>query len=293
MKYRVDLDFVGINSAADAYGGKLQAWSFKEIEGEVWFKQFRTEVINSIGKKYTPIYRMADGEYRFLMGRKFNPHRNPIWKEFLAVYAERLGLWDKRGWKTSWGESYPIDEHNKLKDTLLKDIKFITKYGYIGLYLNDNGLNAFTEYNKHIVPYLSKNNIFIRNENYIPFHFVVALLVNNGWEVFIEERNILVVSGTSDETEHKIVANLKSLGAKSVQFMRISKNSSLKSELDLKVINCRPDICFVAAGIGSAHVLKQLSPLNTVALDIGGFLNCLIDYEYHVHGGLFRLPKVK
>lgn len=291
MKYRVDIDFIGLGGASKAYGGKLEAWSFFKITGKEWFRDFRQNILNNIGKQFLPVYRMADGEFRFLMGRKYNFHRKPIYKELIAVTAEKVGLINSNKWKTSWGEEYSPYEKKRLSIKLLNDIKYISETGYLACYINDNGLNAFTEYNKHAPTFLSKNNITFDEKNYIPFHFVVGLLINNEWKDLYENKNILVVYGGDDESESKIEKTLLGFGSNSIEFLRISKTSSMKDKIDLSDVNSAIDICFVAGGIGSANILRQLEPLNTVVLDIGGYINCFIDPQASQHGGIFKLPK--
>ena len=90
MKYRVDLDFIGLGNAGAAYGGHLQAWSFHDINGPDWFEAFRQEALAAIGKRYLPVYRMADGEYRFMFGRRINWSRKPIYRELIGVGAEKF-----------------------------------------------------------------------------------------------------------------------------------------------------------------------------------------------------------
>ncbi len=290
MKYRVDLNFIGVGNSAIAYGGKLEAWSFINVEGEEWFSDFRQHILSSMGKKYLPVYRMADGEYRFLMGRKYNLHKKPLWKEILAVTAEKLRIKNPDKWKTSWGEEYKPKETRQLRKKLSEQIREISEEGFLSCYINDNGLNAFIEFNKHIESYFIFNKIKFTKDNYIPFHFTVGLLTNDGWEEFYLNRNLLVVSGTNDLKEQLIKTNILNLGAKSVNFLRISETESMKEQLDLTTVNIRPDLCLVAAGIGSANILTQLAPLNTVALDIGGYINCFIDIKSSQHGGVFKYP---
>jgi len=290
MKYRVDLDFVGAGNAAKAYGGKLAAWSFLDVKPEEWFLAFKQRIVDAMGKEYLPIYRMADGEYRFLMGRQYNFHRKPLIKEIIAVTAEKIRWNDPDKWATSWGEEYTPEETKKLRNELIDNIRFIASHGCLACYINDNGLEAFTEYNKFVQPYFAKHDVVFNSQNYIPFHFVAGILINDGWQVFYQNRNLLVITGSDDASEAKIRETLQRLGAKTVQFIRISKTSSMKDRLDLSQVEITIDLCLVAAGIGSANILRQLEPLNTVALDIGGYMNCLIDNSRTQHGGVFRVP---
>ena len=290
MENRVNLNFIGNGNAAKSYGGKLEAWSFYNIQGEAWFLNFKNHVLSCVGKKYLPIYRMADGEYRFLMGRKYNFYSKQFLKEFLIVTAEKLKIKNPNKWKTSWGEEYTPKETFILRENLLNKIKEIANDGYLACYINDNGLNAFTEHNNYILPFFKKNHINFNSENYIPFHFVVHLLLNDSRHDFYVDKNILLISGTEKKTENQISNNLKGLGVKNIQFIRISKTSSMKDIIDLSSITNKIDLCLVAAGIGSANIISQLKPLNTVVLDIGGYINCLNDTSKSQHGGIFTFP---
>lgn len=106
MRHRVDLDFIGLGNAAGAYGGTLNAWSYFETDGQSWFDSFRQHALASIGNYYLPVYRMADGEYKFLFGRRLNWHKRPLYREVLGVTAEKLRLRNSKSWETSWGETY-------------------------------------------------------------------------------------------------------------------------------------------------------------------------------------------
>jgi len=291
MKYRASLGFVGSGNAAPAYGGLLDAWSFTRTSPEDWFSAFRVTALRSIGQRYLPVYRMADGEYRFLMGRKFNRYRRPLWRELAAVGAERLRLRNPDAWKTSWGETYAPSEAAELRAALIHDIRYIAERGFLACYINDNGLHAFTEYNRHVEPYFESRGIPFNQYNYVPFHFVCALLTNSGWQEFYAGRNILVVSGTDDDTERLIARQLQAMGARSTRFIRISRTHSMKDRINLSSLEQDIDIGLVAAGIGAANILRQLAPLGTLVLDIGGYISCYIDPQSLQHGGVFGLPR--
>lgn len=291
LSNKVDIDRVGLHSASKAYGGYLNAYSFHHTTFEEWFNEFRSIILSKMGKEYFPVYRLADGEFRFLMGRKFDWYRKPLVKELIAVTAERLRIKNPDKWKTSWGEEYSPKRTKFLRKELIKNIEYISKIGVLAAYYNTNGLHAFEEYNKYLIPFFENNNIKFNRENYYPFHFVCGVLVKEGWQDFIENKTILIVTGSDDASERKIEKTLKVMAAKTVLFCRISKTSSMEDKLNLKgYLDKNIDICLVAAGIGSANILRQLEPLKTVALDIGGYMKCFIDYSASQHGGIFRLP---
>jgi len=291
MKYRVDLDFIGLGNAGAAYGGHLHAWSFQDTDGQEWFERFRQEALEAINVRYLPVYRMADGEYRFMFGRRMNWSRKPILREFLAVSAEKLRIKNPDRWQTSWGESYEPHETSDLRERLLENVRYLAKAGYLACYINDNGLNAFTEYNKVLQRCLAARDIMLNSQNYVPFHFAPSLLVSEGWQEFIPGRKLLIVTGLTPEKEGLIRDTLIAYGARSVRTLPISSGSSMTDTLDLSIVDDDIDVALVAAGIGSANILRQLESLRTLCLDIGGLMNCFMDRKALQHGGVIGLPR--
>ena len=125
---------------------------------------------------------MADGEYRFLMGRRFNPARRPWLKELGAIAAERLKIKNPDNWTTSWGEKYPPKKTRELRAELIGNIGYLSRRGYLACYVNDNGLNAFTEYNDVLPGFFEKHGISFGPDSYVPFHFAPSLFIAPGWQ---------------------------------------------------------------------------------------------------------------
>ena len=292
MKYRVDLDFIGLGNAGAAYGGHLQAWSFHDINGPDWFEAFRQEALAAIGKRYLPVYRMADGEYRFMFGRRINWSRKPIYRELIGVGAEKFRFRNPDRWQTSWGETYQPRDTRRLRNELLEHTRYLSETGYLACYINDNGLKAFTEYNSVLQQRLAETGVSLNARNYVPFHFAPSLLVSRGWSEFIRGRKLLVVTGLTPKKEDLIRKTLMDYGAGAVSTLPISARSSLTDTLELSQAPGDIDIALVAAGIGSANILRQLAPLETLCLDIGGLMNCFVDRGARQHGGVLGLPKI-
>jgi hypothetical protein len=290
MRYRVDIDFIGMGNAGSAYGGHLDAWSFRDIDGQVWFEAFRQEALGAIRTRYLPVYRMADGEYRFMFGRRINWSRQPLLLEFLAVGAEKLRFKNPDRWKTSWGETYEPQQTHVLREQLIQHVRFLSETGYLACYINDNGLNAFVQYNTDLQGLMLDRNIQFSERNYIPFHFAPSLLISKRWQDFIQGRKLLIVTGLTPEKETLIRNTLILYGAETVDMLPMSSQSSLSDTLDLSGVDDDIDIVLVAAGIGSANILRQLRPLETLCLDIGGLMNCFVNRDARQHGGVIRLP---
>jgi hypothetical protein len=289
MPFRVPLDFIGNGNAPTAYGGYLKAWSFNNQIGLHWFREFRKIVIDSIGLRFLPIYRMADGEFRFLVGRRFNRYRKPIWKEIVAQVLSILQIRNPRYQKNSWGEAYSRKEHIILRKKYFNDLRSISESGYLALFLNDNGLHCGEPYMKPTLKCLSNNGILLKPKFYVPFHFIVQLLVGKGWEVFFHDKNFLVVTSFDEIDMNIIKQKILYFGARTVQFIRISRSKSMLDKCDLSLIYNPIDICLIAAGIGTSNILVQLKSLNTLALDVGGLMNCFVDNNLIIHGA-FQLP---
>lgn len=290
MHHRVDIDFIGLGGAGAAYGGHLHAWSFRDIDGPSWFEAFRQEALDAIGTRYLPIYRMADGEYRFMFGRRINWHRKPLWRELAAVGAETLRIKNPDRWQTSWGETYEPRETRRLRDELMQHVAYLSDRGFLACYITDNGLNAFVEYNTVLEALFAARGVTLHAGNYIPFHFAPSLLIRPGWEAFIRDRSLLIVTGLTTEKEERIRSTLMDYGAGAVHFLPISSSASLTDRLDIAKVETGVEIAFVAAGIGSANILRQLEPLATLCLDIGGLMNCFVNRDARQHGGVLGLP---
>lgn len=290
MKYKVDLDFIGLGDAGTAYGGYLRAWSFRDIDGRAWFEDFRQDALSAIRNRYLPVYRMADGEYRFMFGRRVNWSRKNLARELLAVGAETLRIKNPDRWRTSWGETYAPADTRRLRAELMMHVRELSERGYLACYLNDNGLDAFVEYNRVLEKLLARQGIRLDAGNYVPFHFAPSLLVSPGWKDFLQGRKILIATGLTPEKKARIEHTLTAYGAGAVRFLPISSSSSLTDRLDLSGVDNDVEIALVAAGIGSANILRQLAPLQTLCLDIGGLMNCFQDPKARLHGGIIGLP---
>jgi hypothetical protein len=134
-----------------------------------------------------------------------------------------------------------------------------------------------------------KINITLNKNNYIPFHFGQALIAKRTTRI-INNKNILFVSGIDDDEAAELIKNVKQLGAKNVDVYKCSKTSALTESYNNIKLTVKPDIVFVAAGIGAAKVLVELKDLNCPVIDIGSYLQVLSGKRSIVHAGFFKYP---
>ncbi len=278
---RVDVTFVGDGLAHKVFIGLLDAHSPVNIHsGKDWYHSFLKEVQDSVGKKYLPVYRMADGEYRFLLGRRFDKTRRPRYREIAGFLADRL-LPYKR-WSTSWGESYSPRDYKKLKLRLLEYIHRIATKGFLALFLYDNGLHAFEQYNRPIPNFLKNKGVVLNDRNYVPFHFPVECISQSHETALFKNRSVLIASSLADKAKDIASNSLSRLGASRVTHLAISPTSSLTESLSPQV-HGEFDIALVAAGIGAANIICQLENVSGPVIDIGGYINCLVDAQSISH----------
>ena len=285
--YKVSLGELSNGVGILAYGDRLDGYMFSDANCVDFFMLLIDEVMYSMNeKKYFPIYRMADGEYRFLFGTVIN--WNPkTWKNLYSIVKyDLLGI----NWKTSWGESYDKKKLEKLRKDLLIYIRYIAKNGKLALYWNENGLNAFTEYNKKLISNFSSRDIEVTIDNYIPFHFAQAIIAQKV-RLIVNNKVVLIVSGMDDAEFFNLRKNLYVFGANDVNCLKCSPTSSLEDDFSDSNLKSKPDLVLVAAGIGSAKIIVDLRHLNCPIIDIGSYIHVLSGKNYSAHAGFFIYPR--
>lgn len=278
------------------YGGELMVYSFESIGVDEWFEHFRQRLLDAIGKNYLPVYRMADGEYQFLLGIKFNFHPQRLFRYLLSfLYRKTLEIITGQRITTSWGETYKGRELVELRGKYITDLNDLLEKGILCASLYDNPKNAYVHYNRYIIKFFDKNVVELNKNNLFPFHFPFFVLSNDGWQDFIISRKILVVTGDLTNRKNILEKNLIGLGAAKVGFYEISARSSLKDIVDKDEVQDRHEfeIAFIGAGIGSLNIISQMKWFHGPVIDVGGFISALLDKNYLYHGGAVKYPRFK
>jgi hypothetical protein len=95
------------------------------------------------------------------------------------------------------------------------------------------------------------------------------------YEIF-RDRSVLVITHLTEPRRNAIEKGLRELGVRNVSFIAIPAHGSLFERIDLSNAG-NVDLALVAAGIGSAPILTQLEPLSIPAIDVGIWIDCLVD----------------
>jgi hypothetical protein len=294
LTHLVDLSLPGFKKTVPP--GTVYQLAFDNRPASVWFAEFIQQVEIAIGKKYLPIYRMADGEFIFCVGWKpeLPPEGSSLWiksrcviKNTIKTLLRRIGI-KSRAVRTVWGEYYTAEERSKLIRYFIDCLKNIAEHGYLALHFTRTRDRFSEQYVESMCNWFDSNNIQITPQNYIPFYFVYALLCGPERFKLFTNRRILVITSASEGKRLRISQALTHLGARKVDYVAISPDKSLMDRLDLSTLSELPDVVLVAAGIGSANVLCQLAPLQTVCIDAGICVEALADPS--LRNRVFMIP---
>jgi len=294
LKYRTRIAFPSFDVPRAAYGGIFNAMSPKPLESAEWYAGFRERCLESVGRSFLPVYRMADGEFLFLVGDKLHFTVKGFPRQVASFCLRTLGLGVDRSsgkWRltrrnayaTIWGESYLPAERSLLLPVYLGQLHEIARRGYLAAFLIENSLGYCKSQIADVLRTFSRNGIKLTVDNYVPFHFPLYMLTAADCSAFYNKRSVLVVSSFGAEAKASVAAELQRKGAKEVSFLRISPTHSMFDKINPSDVRPPVDIALVAAGIGSSNILPQLAFLDTLVVDVGGLLTCIArpGWKYH------------
>lgn len=249
-----------------------------DMSMEEWETSSFERLLSAMGKDYLPICRLSDGEFKFLLGDKRPSYRSSLIlhiKYWIKLLIQRLTFNSKFEAKTlpnvSSG-SYNMEIVRKYRSEIYpQKLKRLSKDGVLALHLSYSS----KPFQEHFFPdfgkFLAKNDIYLNNQNYIPFYFVYGWLRGDRRKKLLENKRVLLVHSAEGEKKEKI-ENYLLLREKvqSVGWLSISSNQSLFSEFDLSSIeNNTYDIAFLGAGVGKMNLFDKLSQLSIPIIDIG------------------------
>ncbi|MBT9168243.1 MAG: Chondroitin synthase [Syntrophomonadaceae bacterium] len=262
--------------------GSVGQLAFEPCTAETWYLEFRNRIVSAMGNSYLPVYRMADGEFIFCVGRKYEtapldePAGRRMWtraKELIASTVNRF----RSAEKTCWGEQYVGVDKGALMRHYVGCLQRVSQCGMLAVHFVRSPKRFAEQYIQPMCEWFAENRILLDRKNYTSFYFVYALLCGPDSRMIFEGRRVLVVTSADAVKRTRIIESLTKLGAEHVQFLSISPNRSLIDKIDIAQVNGHVDIALIAGGIGSVNILDQLAPLNTVCIDAGICVECFAD----------------
>ncbi len=142
------------------------------------------------------------------------------------------------------------------------------------------GFELMDRYIPDIYDWFDQNDIRLDENNYIPFYFVYALLLGPDRHAFLRDRKILVITHASPEKEQKLRQYFEAEGCRTVNFIGISRSSSMTDRITLRPEHEGTDLVLIGAGVGAANILCQAKPLGTLSIDAGYVLECYANPSY-------------
>jgi hypothetical protein len=234
------------------------------------YEIFKNQIIAGINcRKYTPVMRMCDGEFIYSVGRKKGFHQG-----FMGTLRILLSKFFIRQ-TTSWGENYTRAENRQLKKRFPELLRFISERGFIANHFLYNRNHFCEEYILPMQQWYSHHGIQLNSNNYTAFYFIYVLLNGPDSLLVFRNRNILIISSFGEKKREAVEKELKRRGVSDVYFQSISPTSSMLDNLILASYVGKIDLIMIAAGIGSANILRQCELLSVPAIDSGFCLECI------------------
>lgn len=281
-----------------------EAYTFKSLDSRDWYRNMVHRISIAIrDKQFLPIYRMADGEFIFGLGKRASD-TFPVCRLSRGQLLRRI--WSKVTGETfthrSGSAEYGWESYNKaelliLREKYIKQLSWIARKGILAIALHTSP--GFRPYFPLVPDWLDEHEIPLTYDNYYHFYSVYALLHGSDRRLLYEDRNVLVVTGLTDTKREGIRQGLIREGARKIQFLPISQTNSMNDTLDLSSIALPVDVVLVGAGIGSINILNQLESVQTACIDAGFGLSTLADPELRWHRPFcvpddeFDLSKIK
>lgn len=210
------------------------------VEPQALFNGFLEHVLRCLeSRAYFPIARFCDGEYSFYSG-----------KETTTCWGERKSRIDAAG----------------VRRLHLDALQTISRDGVLCPNLN----MIYVQLQSDFLEFLAKNGMPL--QNYAPFYFVYALLVNPRFLGALRNRHVAIITNFHNKNLQNISRVFEDVGAAKVSFHEIPSSGVAQGDFDLN-IDSKPDIAFVGAGIGAPLVLQRLQSLSCVAIDTGFVLH--------------------
>lgn len=276
FKFVLPLDLSGFPPNSKWYGGlRFRSQSSEALDSQ--YEKFRRRVISSIGREYLPVYRMADGEFGFMVGgRSVTRDSSSLVRNVVNNARIRIRGGSQR---TCWGEVYTQSEIDRARSAFNRSLKKVAVRGLLAAYFAVRGDGWSEAYFEPVCNWLDANGITLTERNYIPFYFAYALLSDPRRRELYEGRRVVVVTHLDAERQIAIERALFAEGVSSVEFIPVSPDKALLDSIDTTALVHPVDLALVGAGIGSVNVLAQLESLKTTCIDCGIVIECMLDFS--------------
>ena len=247
-----------------------------ETSSEEWFERFQKRVFAAADRReWLPIYRLSDGEFTCMVGRRFPPLPWKIAIESRCRHyynsLKRLSPFYSSG-RPGYCESYLAWELPGVLGTLAKSLRMIGNDGM--LCFNFSASELASPYMATVCSWLDDRGVVVSPKSYFHFYHVYGLLNGPESEKLLEKRRVLVMTSNIAHRKEALLDAVRARGASDAFFYETSRNRPAFDVIRLAEIPPRIDLVLIGAGVGAAHILAQLKPLGCPAIDAGFALDC-------------------
>ena len=252
------------------------------------FDSFVDLVCSAIRCRNLPVYRMADGEFTFLVGPQSPPSTGLV----RGLIGRIRNAGQSRVAKTCWGEEYTRNERTAVMPFFVQALRHVANHGVLALYFIKRSDRWGEQYIDPMRRWFSDNDITISEQSYAPFYFPYALLTGPRRREFLGGQRVAVVTSGGPQRFQRIREGLEAEGVKDVRFLEVPPRKALL----LESVNVRElmdsDVALVAAGIGSLRILDLLKHFPGPCIDCGAALEAFVSPRVRVQRAFLRLADV-
>jgi hypothetical protein len=252
-----------------------------DLDCQQWYRIFTNIVeLKLKEKKFYPIFRLSDGEFIFMIGRKFSQYRN--FKKFYEIiqHIKRsiyYGSFFYSSGRKGYCETYKFYRINKLRSIFLEYLKNIANQGMLCFNYSNHLLTS--PYQQEVNNILSRNDIKLNQNNYSQYYFVSGFFLGKKMFEIYQNKKILIFTSKIENRNIKLQNNLYKLGASNVEFYYTNLNHPMYDKIEINKIRLEPDLVLIAAGVGSSNILNQLTSLRCLCVDCGFLVDALSDFK--------------
>lgn len=268
-KHKEIMEILGVNN---------RAYYFHSIKCSDWYHKLIDKIFTAIlQKEDLPIYRMGDGEYEFLY--KMDAIQESInlspFKR-LTRSIKNLFTSHKSGISADGLETYSFSELKKISLNYFESLEYVASKGIISHAFHDS--DNYARFYEPTSDIFNKHSLPINEDNYYHVYHFYAFLSSSYLTKLVDNRNILIFTSIDKSKQENCADFLYSHNARSVKFHLISSNKSMMDSIDLTTIPKEVELIFIAAGVGSLNILRELKDIKCVKIDIGTMLGAFIDH---------------
>jgi len=272
------LNIPGFNKHEKVWGG---CYPPNKINSFSWYEKFEEKIELQMNKKeFFPLFRLSDGEFIFILGRRFKQYS---FSKQIYEYLNHLkrsvyyrSFFYSSGRK-GYCETYSLFLMNRLRKKFTLQLREISKLGALCFNFSPHILTE--PYQKDFLDYIHESKILLNEDNYYQFYFVPGFFLGKKIKEIYQNKRILIFTSNMKSRNENLKKNLLKFGAKKVDFYQTSLNTPLLDNINLGSIEDQPDLVLIGAGVGAVNILSQIRNLNCISIDSGFIVDALSDFN--------------